>query len=176
VRLDICHVLPALHFLTGSDCTSKFGTKHAAIINTPNSYLANFGITGANNKYSIEEQIKLSEEYLVQVLKRGSHCKTMDELRLNIYTQSKNVSIDKLPPTSKSVKLHILRAFYHTHLYQNCLDDNINHIQLDPTHYGYEDAGDCLHPVRVTTLFPDINELVPSCSCLKCARESCLCF
>jgi len=126
-RLDICHVLPALHFLTGSDCTSKFGTKHAAITNTPNTYLANFGITGANNKYSIEEQVKLAEEYLVQVLKRGSHCKTMDELRFNIYTQSKNVSIDKLPPTSKSVKLHILRAFYHTHLYQTCLDDNVNH-------------------------------------------------
>lgn len=79
-RIAICHVLPALHFLTGSDCTSKVGTKHAGMASTPEVFLTNFGIPAS--EVIMEQSIQLAEEYLVQVLKKGSVCKTMDELRI----------------------------------------------------------------------------------------------
>lgn len=170
-RIAICHVLPALHFLTGSDCTSKVGTKHAGMASTPEAFLTNFGIPASE---VMEQSIQLAEEYLVQVLKKGSVCKTMDELRMFLYTPGKNISIEDLPPTSASIRSHILRAYYNTHLYVTCLNDDIT--QLDSIQFGYEDVGDCLQPSRTTSLFPPSNELVPSCSCLKCARDSCLCF
>ena len=35
--------------------------------------------------------------YLVQVMKKGTHCKTMDELWYIVYHQSKVTSLDELP-------------------------------------------------------------------------------
>ena len=40
---DLCKVLPAVHPLTGSDYTSKFGTKYAALRANPERCLIEFG-------------------------------------------------------------------------------------------------------------------------------------
>ena len=40
---DVCKVLPAIHTLTGSDYTSKFGTKPAAMKADASQYLIKFG-------------------------------------------------------------------------------------------------------------------------------------
>lgn len=37
-----CDVLPAMHHLTGSDYTSKVGTKHSGILAKPENFLNNF--------------------------------------------------------------------------------------------------------------------------------------
>ena len=55
---------------------------------------------------SIEKNIKMAEEYLFEVVKRGtdSECKNLNELRVWSYCQSKCALIEELPPTSTSIR------------------------------------------------------------------------
>ncbi len=71
---DVCEVLPAIHSLTGCDYTSKVGSKKAAIECSPVYYLKSFGTITDGSQ--VERQIYKAEEYLVQVLKKNSACKT----------------------------------------------------------------------------------------------------
>jgi len=79
IGTDVCRVLPAVHCLTGCDYTSKIGTKNAAMEAKPCQYLTDFGFI--QNCPNVESQISSAEEYLVQVLERGTDCKTMNQLR-----------------------------------------------------------------------------------------------
>ena len=112
-------VLPAIHNLTGSDTCSKIGTKKAAIKANPTDYLKEFGRDLAN----FQESAFKAEEYLVKVLSLTTSFKTMDELRFYKFHHSKNMKIVDLPPTSFSLKGHLLRAFYATYMTINCLSD-----------------------------------------------------
>ena len=76
----MCSVLPALHALSGADYTSKFGTKKAALNSNPIQFLEGFGTSPNSSK--MDEIMKSAEEYLVQLLKKGTTCKTLDEFRL----------------------------------------------------------------------------------------------
>ena len=76
---SICATLPALHALSGCDVTSKVGTQNAALKAQPAEYLADFG--QIPNDQDTEPIYEKAEMYVVQVLKRGSNCKTTDELR-----------------------------------------------------------------------------------------------
>ncbi len=107
IGLLTCKVLPAVHFLTGSDITSKLGTKSAALKANPQLYLTEFGQDSEN------VDLGKVEEYLVQVLKPGTSIKTMDELRFHMYHHTKK-SLSDLPPTSRATRSHIERAFYGT--------------------------------------------------------------
>ena len=88
---DLCKVLPAVHTLTGCEYTSKVGTKHSALKANPVGYLQGFGIS--KNGPSDDEAAK-AESYLVQVLRNGTKCVTMDELRDHNYHHSK-ASLEK---------------------------------------------------------------------------------
>lgn len=159
-----CNVLPAVHTLTGCDYTSKFGTKYAALKATPVAFLKNFGQLDVN----IEDQIKLAEEYLVQVKKKGSSCKTVDELRDFLYHHSK---ASELPPTSKETRLHILRELYATHQMINGLSSDQN---IDPLLYGFEVEDDLLMPKKGRNPIPE--EFTVKCECFKCSsKQSCSC-
>ena len=101
----ICEVLPAVHALTGSDMTSKFGTKAAGIKANPTAYLRQFGM----NTEDIEDVVSNAEKYLVQVLNRGNHgIETMDQLRYTMYHQRAGTTIQDLPPASNATQGHIL--------------------------------------------------------------------
>lgn len=104
---ELCRVLVALHSLTGGDYTSKFGTKYGALLCNPVQYLSDFATK--MDLQSIEESIVLCEQFLVQVIEKGSHCRTMDELRLWTYYWNDKKTLDNLPPTSRSTRQHILR-------------------------------------------------------------------
>ena len=119
----ICSVLPALHTLTGSDYTSKFGSKSAAVKASPEMFLKDFG----NIEGDIEKQAVSAEQYLVQVKKKGPTFKTCDGLRDNLCHHSKT---SDLPPTSHELKLHILRALYATNQMKHGLTQEEN---VDPT-------------------------------------------
>ena len=69
---NLCQVLPAVHILTGCDYTSKIGTKHAALMTNPEHCLQDFGTK------TDESSIDKAEEYLTQVLKKGTKFKKMD--------------------------------------------------------------------------------------------------
>jgi len=63
---NLCQLLPAVHVLTECDYTSKIGTKHAALMANPEHYPEDFD-TKAD-----ESTIDKAEEYLTQVLKKGT--------------------------------------------------------------------------------------------------------
>lgn len=164
---EICQVLPALHMLTGSDYTSKFGTKQAALKARPSEYLQKFGMD--TNEEVMQIGIAKAEEFLVQVLKLGSECKTMDELRVWVYHNSKTASLNNLPPTSYSTREHIMRSFYATHVYVNCLKE----IQLQPTMFSYVKQDGLLLPFKEFKMIPP--DLVKNCSCKTCDNRNCGC-
>ena len=101
------------HILTGEDCMSKVGTKHAAIHFKPEQYLINFG----EEPELSPRDVALAEEYLVKTysgVKSKTQSKTFDELSLEKYIGGKyigwNSGIDALPPTSSVMKGHIHRG------------------------------------------------------------------
>ena len=107
---DLCALLPAIHALSRADYTSNFGTKKAALNNASKKYLENFGVSPEYQ--DIEKCLKPAEEYLVQLLRKGTSCKSLDELRLWMYHHGKNTDTEDLPPTSRSAKGHLLRSFF----------------------------------------------------------------
>lgn len=73
------------HILTGDDCMSKVGTKHAAMASDPVQYLANFGEADTLT----EQDAALAEKYLVRVwagVRSTTTAKTFDDFRVEIYT------------------------------------------------------------------------------------------
>ena len=161
----MCQVLPAVHVLTGCDYTSKFGTKHAALMTNPEHYLQDFG------SKTDENTIEKAEEYLTQVLKKGTKFKKMDQLRNELYHHSKSVSLQQLPPTSSATRLHILRAVYATNEMVSLL--STTHDRLDPTQYGFEELDDLLTPKMDTNPIPE--QFATHCNCLKCGTQRCPC-
>lgn len=166
---NLCSLLPAIHALSGSDYTSKFGTKKAALNSASTAYLENFGVS--HDWDEIEKSFKPAEEYLVQLLRKGSSCRSLDELRLWLYHHGKNTDIEDLPPTSRSAKGHLLRSYFYTYLQQHCMDDMV--VRLDPCEFGFDVIEDDLVPEKNLKKYPD--DFVGACSCLKCAKSSCIC-
>ena len=95
--LQICKTLLKTHVVSGCDVSSKIGTKAAALKNTPENYLQNFGESDEVKT----EDINLAEKYFVQLIQKKSKCCNFKELRLNLYKQ-KGKSLFDLPPTSSS--------------------------------------------------------------------------
>ena len=164
---NLCKVLPAAHALTGCDITSKVGTKLAALKVGPEKYLEHFGKT--TNEAEMSNSIEAAETYLVNVIKAGTPCKTMDELRHWIYHQGKNVTITQLPPTSREIYQHILRSYYATFMQVSCLSGET----IDPQSFGFERVDELMMPVRDMKLVPD--DLFPSCTCKNCSTVRCAC-
>lgn len=107
----LCNVVLAIHFLTGGDFTSKFGTKHAALLANPEFYLSEFG----RSQVPKEEVLQLAETFLTKVLKKDTSCNTMDELRYHLYFHaSKKKTLENLPPSSRATREHILRSYFLT--------------------------------------------------------------
>ena len=110
---------------------------------------------------------------MVRVTEKNSKYQTFDELRVSSYYHSKSVLIEDLPPTSASMRLHILRAFYITYTQTNCL--NRFKAPLNPLLFGYQIQDDLLVPKQVKILLPPLSDLVPSCRCNICSNKACLC-
>lgn len=90
-------------------------------------------ITHATNE-DLEEILQSAEEYLVQVLQKGSEYKTLDQLRFHVYHQ-KSTPVDMLPPASHSIRPHFLRAYSNTYILFNCCNRECK--ELDPLEFGY---------------------------------------
>ena len=106
----LARIVIKVHVLTGDDCMSKVGTKHAAMACDPVQYLTNFRETDT----LLEQDAALAEKYLVRVwagAKSTTTAVTFDQLRVENYISS-SVAIDALPPTSSEIRGHILRGAY----------------------------------------------------------------
>ena len=113
-----CKVLLKAHILTGSNITSKIGTKTTALKNNPDE-LINFGE---------------AEKYLINVLYLKENCTTFDKLCYVLYT-GKNKSITELPSTSKSLYGHLQRCHYFIKLCSNLF--NSHRKNMNPISYGW---------------------------------------
>ena len=122
---------------------------------------------------SVENSISKAELYLVQVLQKDSTCKSFDELRSYQYHYSTNNAIRELSPTSASIKLHILRAFYVTYIQLSYLETRRE--QLNPLLYGFIYEDNLLMPQKINTLLPPMEDYVPHCVCKACVRLTCCC-
>ena len=159
--------LPALHSLTGCDTVSKVSTKIAALKQIPCEYISNFG-----KQECTEETIENAENFLVSCIKPvSSKITTFDELRnLKYFDFKSQLDLTKLPCTSSSIRLHILRAYYQCRLWIEAPFHDIS-ASLPPTSYGYRKNGDFLEPVLVEQPVKPSN-LPDPCNCQKCARET----
>ena len=82
------------HILSGDDCMSKVGSKHAAVMFDPEYFLRGFGET----KEITDQDFAYTEEYLVKLwsgVKSKSNSKTFDNLRKEKYFSG--TGIDLLP-------------------------------------------------------------------------------
>ena len=176
-ELTACKVLPAIHYLTGCDTTSKVGTKRSAVntalvdkhgkCQTLWKDLRGFGQTTC--ELTLEQQFTKAEAFLVKVLKPTYTVKTMDDLRDFLYHHLDTKTIEELPATSYSIREHIKRAFYGTYQFVHCLDN----YTLDPAEYGYERIDDRIMPIQS---YRSISDDIPlCCTCSKCATKRCSC-
>ena len=166
-KTELCSILSAIHILTGCDTTSKVGTKLSALKPPAAQLLSEFGKSlSSPNQYEI---IHKAEQYLVQVRNPNSTCTTVDDLRYEMYHQSKVSDLHSLPPTSADLHLHILRCLYTTYTQMHCLQN----VTVDPTNYGYELKNGSLVPIYHQN---NVSEsLVQTCSCKKCLTKHCAC-
>ena len=165
-----CKAILKAHILTGEDCLSKIGTKHAAIHFSPEKYLINFGESSELS----DRDFALAEEFLVKGyagVRSATQCKTFDELRLEKYIGGKS-GIDTLPPTSSVVKGHIHRGALLLYRLIHLLDQGTK--ELDPHEHGWEENFDIMLPQKNLKLIP-IN-MLNTCSCGgKCNNTQCSC-
>ena len=98
------------HILTGKDCMSKVGTKHAAMASEPVQYLTNFGELDTLP----DQDTALAEKYLICVWAGVRSNTTFDDLRLENY-YSARAGVDALPPTSSVIRCHIQRSTFLVH-------------------------------------------------------------
>ena len=72
------------HILTGDDCMSKVGSKHAAMACDPVNYMTNFRETDK----LLEQYSKLAYKYLIRVwagARSTTTCETFDQFRAESY-------------------------------------------------------------------------------------------
>ena len=121
----------------------------------------------------LESILNLAELFLLKMIYKGSSCVSFDQVRYWYYCK-KMCNFTELPPTSSSIRLHILRSHYVTNFQISLLDEH--YVPLNPLHYGYYEADNYLLPEKIKNLFPPIDELILSCNCQKCTTKRCCCF
>ena len=85
------------------------------------------------------------------------------------------MDLEKIPATSFSIRLHIMRAFLQCFLWENA---PLNpHTEINPCEYGYELMDDEERLFPVITFGPSLpDDFLLPCTCQKSARENvCLC-
>ena len=100
-------------FFLGCDTTSKVGTKSWALKSATNKIIPTLVSFG---QASFDEDVKaMAEKFLVGCISKDENIDDFDNLRnKTYYKKSTETNIEKLPPTSSSIVLHIKRAYLQT--------------------------------------------------------------
>ena len=106
--------LPAIHALSGCDTTSKVGTKlqaFKAAHKTEYASLDQFGLSHLD-----EQMYETAEHFLLECLTRQQNREvdTFDELR---FSHKYRLDLEKFPCTSRSIRMHIKKAYYQCSLW-----------------------------------------------------------
>ena len=165
---DFIEVLPAIHALTGCDTTSKFGTKSKAVIEgMKNGYnlLYTFGRDEIN-----DQMIADAEKFLLSFI-TNHKVDTFDELQYIVYHEKHlQFDIERFPPTSASVRQHILRAYIQCYIWLHA--PFLQDIQLNLLDYGYalDENGNLVPLLTEEVSLPE--EFPIPCNCLKCSKQT----
>lgn len=165
---SLCDVILSVHFLTGSDVTSKVGTKYSALKANPINFLLNFG----RHIPADSDSFRLAENYLIQVLKLGSTSTTFDQLRLELLRHSNTASLLSLPPTSCSLNGHLKRSFFMVYTCASVLNSSAS---LSPENYGWSvDEEGTVLPDPCMNCIPE--RVLVTCACKKKCGRRCRCI
>ena len=159
------------HILTGDDCMSKVGPKHAAMACDPVQYLTNFGETDT----LLDQDAAQAEKYLVRVwagVRSTTTSETFDQLRAENYIRA-SIGIDALPPTSSEIGGHIQRGAFLVHKACRLLvTTEERDARLQPLDHGWEEQFGMLLPSKYLNPLP--RDLLTICKCVgKCERCGC---
>ena len=121
-------------FFLGCDTTSKVGTKSWALKSATNKIIPTLVSFG---QASFDEDVKaMAEKFLVGCISKNENIDAFDNLRnKTYYKKSTEINIEKLPPTSSSIALHIKRAYLQTYIWLHA--PFMNNLEIDPLQYGY---------------------------------------
>ena len=110
-----------------------------------------------------------AEKFLVQCI-TSDDTNNFDDLCFNVYHEKHlQFDIERFPPTSASIRQHILCAYLQCYMWYHC--PFTENIHLNPLEYGYKiDEEENLVPIIMTE--PCIADDFPQqCHCVKCARQ-----
>ena len=147
--------------------TSKIGTKHVALKSLPSDILIDFGEIDLADRL-----IDQAERFLVDIIKPAqSEVKTFNELReLKYYNYKSELELTKLPCTSTTIRLHVIRAFYQCYRWVMAPNRDIATTH-SPEDYAYQVTGEYLEPLLIDG--PNKPDDLPEpCTCGECAREN----
>lgn len=117
-----------------------------------------------------------AERFLVRCICKDSNIHEFDDLRKKVYyKKATEINIEKLPPTSSSIALHVKRAYLQTYIWLHA--PFIFDLDIDPLQYGYkldddyeDDDDNGIIPLMAAKVLPEDFPL--PCRCTKCARET----
>ena len=136
-----CLCLPALHSLTGCDTTSavyKIGKRTA--YKTFQKNKEKLEALSTFDEMSIEEAVEIARTLLLLMYgKKGRGCKTLDELRYKLSSQT-DLLANMLPPTEDSFHHHVLCCLYQTKLW--CYSHVAKPTLPDPDGHGWHKLPD----------------------------------
>ena len=163
------------HILSGDDCMSKVGSKHAAMTSDPVKYLSNFG----EESILTEQGIPHAEKYLVRVwagVRSKTTAETFNELRFENYIGD-STGIDSLPPTSSVIRGHIHREAFLIYKACNLLNISDAHLMdAEPLNHGWEEHFGTMLPSQCMKTFEDsilkIRNSAGKCETMKCGCRS----
>ena len=163
-------ILKSKQIFLGCDTTRKVGTKSSALKSATSE---NIPTLVSFIQASFDEDMKaMAEKFLVGCVSKDKDIDNFDDLRhKTYYKKSTEISIEKLPPTSSSIALHIKRAYFQTYIWLRA--PFINNLEIDPLQYGYEVNKDDEDEIVLTVVNHVLPEDFPMpCKCGKCAREN----
>ena len=140
IGTSLCKAVFKVHVLSGSDTTSKIGTKRAALNSNPGRYLCQFG----EDDDLTMDALKNTEQYLVKILQPQSCCTSFDQLRFEMYFARK-ISYLNLPPSSHSLRGHIQRCHFVVRQGISLLDGI---TELDPCDFGWAEVDGYILPEK----------------------------
>ena len=152
------------HILTGDDCMSKVGTKHAAMASDPVQYLTNFGEVN-----TLSDQDTALAENTWYVSGQGSGQIQLLKLLMTsgwkITAVPARAGIDALPLTSSVIRGHIQRGAFLVlracHLFETAKELM---ARLGPLEHGWEEHFGTLLPSKGLKPLPP--SLLTVCKCV----------
>ena len=120
-----------------------------------------------------EEMVTSAEKFLVRcICKEENINKFVRLFNMVYYKKSKKLDLERFPPTSSSILLHIKRTYLQSYVWLS--SPFPKSLLIDPLEYGYklqeDDDDEVMKPNIMTISLPE--DLPIPCKCGKCARAN----